>query len=232
MTRKPATKEKTAKPKVKRNTNGRVTNEFGLTPKQEKFAQIFVETGNASEAYRQAYDTSGMKTETVNRNAMALLADNKIATRLVVIRGKIAEKHAIKHDDLVEALRPIALGGDVRKLMAWGDSVPVTDPATGRTVMATGVVIKSSDQIDDATAAMISEISQDKNGTVRVKFHDKLAAVEKLGKLLGLIEEKNSTTINLVSETPFDVARQLFFVLQAGQREAPQLPASEDGDDE
>jgi len=28
-----------------------------LTPKQEKFAQLYVEIGNASEAYRQAYDS-------------------------------------------------------------------------------------------------------------------------------------------------------------------------------
>ena len=29
-----------------------------LTPKQEKFCQVFIETGNASEAYRQAYAVS------------------------------------------------------------------------------------------------------------------------------------------------------------------------------
>ena len=44
-----------------------------MTPKQENFARLYVETGNASEAYRRAYDTGRMKPETINNNAhMAL----------------------------------------------------------------------------------------------------------------------------------------------------------------
>ena len=37
-----------------------------MTPKQEKFCQLYVELGNASEAYRQAYDASKMHAPTVN----------------------------------------------------------------------------------------------------------------------------------------------------------------------
>lgn len=41
-----------------------------LTIKQEKnFCLYHVETGNASEAYRRAYNTDGMKPETINRRA-------------------------------------------------------------------------------------------------------------------------------------------------------------------
>ena len=41
-----------------------------LTPKQEKFAQVYVETSNASEAYRQAYDALKMKPETITRKSL------------------------------------------------------------------------------------------------------------------------------------------------------------------
>ncbi|EPZ98572.1 terminase small subunit, partial [Glaesserella parasuis] len=41
----------------------------GLTPKQEKFCQLYIELGNASEAYRQAYDCSKMSNETINTKA-------------------------------------------------------------------------------------------------------------------------------------------------------------------
>lgn len=37
-----------------------------LTPKQETFCLAYIETGNASEAYRQAYDAENMKPDTVN----------------------------------------------------------------------------------------------------------------------------------------------------------------------
>ena len=49
-----------------------------LTPKQEKFAQVYVETSNASEAYRQAYDASKMKAETITVAASKLLAKPEI----------------------------------------------------------------------------------------------------------------------------------------------------------
>ncbi|MGL5649240.1 MAG: terminase small subunit, partial [Clostridium sp.] len=44
-----------------------------LTQKQENFCQKFVETGNASEAYRHAYNVSKMKPESVNRKACELM---------------------------------------------------------------------------------------------------------------------------------------------------------------
>lgn len=54
----------------------------GLTPKQEAFAHKYVECGNASEAYRFAYNTSNMKMESVNRKAHDLVVHGKIASRV------------------------------------------------------------------------------------------------------------------------------------------------------
>ena len=44
-----------------------------LTPKQEKFALAYIETGNAAEAYRIAYDAENMKPVTTRRKAAELL---------------------------------------------------------------------------------------------------------------------------------------------------------------
>jgi phage terminase small subunit len=66
-----------------------------LTPKQEAFCLAYIETSNASEAYRQAYDCQRMKPETVSRNAKALLDNNKIATRLAEIRQPVLERAQI-----------------------------------------------------------------------------------------------------------------------------------------
>lgn len=59
-----------------------IIEEKALTPKREMFTNVYVETGNVSEAYRRAYSCSKMKFETINRNAADLLSDNKIATRV------------------------------------------------------------------------------------------------------------------------------------------------------
>lgn len=57
--------------------------ECGLTVKQESFVQVYIESGSASEAYRQAYDVSSTtKPETVWQAASRLLADRKVAARV------------------------------------------------------------------------------------------------------------------------------------------------------
>jgi len=71
-----------------------------LTPKQEKFCLVFIEKGNASEAYRQAYDAENMKEATINRCAVELLENPKITARLDEIRGINAERHEITVDRL------------------------------------------------------------------------------------------------------------------------------------
>lgn len=88
---------------------------MALTVKQEKFCQAYVETGNASEAYRSAYSADKMKHETVNRNAKALLDNNKIATRVGELKGEHRKRHNLTVDDLLlelEEARKAALSAE------------------------------------------------------------------------------------------------------------------------
>lgn len=71
-----------------------------LTLKQEKFCLAFVETGNASEAYRRAYETEAMKPETINRKAKELTDTGKIAARVEELR----ETHRVRHRVTVDSL--------------------------------------------------------------------------------------------------------------------------------
>ncbi|SRR6266404_1011053 len=75
-----------------------------LTPKQEAFCIAYIETGNASEAYRRAYDAGKMKPETINRNAKVLVDNNKIAARLTEIRKPSLEMAQVT---LAEHLRDL-----------------------------------------------------------------------------------------------------------------------------
>lgn len=77
---------------------------MSLTPKQEAFCLAYIETGNASEAYRQAYDTKRMKPESINRKAKDLVDKVKIAARLEELREPIRERHKITVDTLLEEL--------------------------------------------------------------------------------------------------------------------------------
>lgn len=71
-----------------------------LTLKQEKFSQIYVEVGNASEAYRQAYNTARMKPATVNRKAFHMIEQGKIRARIETLQAE----HRTRHDVTVDSL--------------------------------------------------------------------------------------------------------------------------------
>lgn len=82
-----------------------------LTPKQEKFAQLYVELGNASEAYRQAYESKA-KPESVHVRASELLSDSKVSVRVQELRDDLAEKALWKRLRSVEVLSNVALGAE------------------------------------------------------------------------------------------------------------------------
>jgi len=71
-----------------------------LTPKQEGFCYSYIETGNASEAYRLNYDVSNMKDATVVNAAYKLLQKGGIRARLEDLQTEHRERHNITIDSL------------------------------------------------------------------------------------------------------------------------------------
>ncbi|RXO38238.1 terminase small subunit [Salmonella enterica] len=87
----------------------------GLTIKQEAFCQAYIETGNASEAYRTAYAADKMKPEAVHVQASKLQDNPKIALRIKELRGEIKKRHNVTVDSLLaelEEARQAALGAE------------------------------------------------------------------------------------------------------------------------
>lgn len=63
-----------------------------LTPKQAKFAALYVELGNASEAYRRAYDVKpDAVPEGIHVDACKLLAKPKVALRVHELQEEALE---------------------------------------------------------------------------------------------------------------------------------------------
>ena len=78
--------------------------------------------------------------------------------------------------------------------MNWRSNVAEAgeDPDTGEPQLRSfnEVTLTDSDTIDDETAAAISEVSQTKDGALKIKMHDKQAALVNLGRHLGILEDK------------------------------------------
>ena len=83
--------------------------EYKLTIKQEAFARAYVETGNASEAYRRAYNAENMQIDTVKKRASELLSRGDIKGTVQKLKDEIASRHEITVDSLVNELEEARL---------------------------------------------------------------------------------------------------------------------------
>lgn len=71
------------------------------TPKQERFCILYCEISNASEAYRLVYDVDpNCKPETVWCNACQLLANTKVAHRIMELQEQARELHLVTVESL------------------------------------------------------------------------------------------------------------------------------------
>ena len=61
-------------------------------------------------------------------------------------------------------------------------------------VLMPRVTIVDADKISDEAAAAVAEVSQTVNGALRVKLHDKHAALVSIGRYLGMFDDKASAT--------------------------------------
>ena len=72
--------------------------------KHEKFCQFFIETGNASEAYRRAFPDNTMKDNSLHVEASRLLNSPTVSLRVSELRGEHRERHMMTVDDLIKEL--------------------------------------------------------------------------------------------------------------------------------
>ena len=95
------------------DVKGKSTSGRGFTPKQEKFCKLYIELGNASEAYRQAYDCSKMQTSTINTKAKELLKNGPITVRIEELQQEHRQRHNLTVDNIIADLqeyRDICMG--------------------------------------------------------------------------------------------------------------------------
>lgn len=141
----------------------------GLSPKQEKFAQLYVELGNARQAFIEAYGQGRMSMHVIDQRAFERRRHPAIAARIEELRAKLLERHEVTVDRIVQELAMIAFA-------SMADYVAIADDGS--------VTIELREMGRDRMA-VISELTTD-GKQVKVKLSDKQAALEKLGRHLGM----------------------------------------------
>jgi hypothetical protein len=148
-----------------------------LTPKQEKFCSLYIDTGNASEAYRKAYSAKKSKPETINRCAKELLDNPKITAR---IKEHYKKMQASPEKTILRLMQSQQF--DIRNL--YHDD--------GRQ--------KKPHELDSDTAAAIVGIKHHADGQIEYKIIDIKGCIEILARHLGIFDKKPENSGNTLAD--------------------------------
>jgi phage terminase small subunit len=154
-------------------------------PRHEIFARHIAKGSSQREAYASAGYEGDERS--MDANAARLIADDRVALRVQEIQRNAAKRAEITIERTLLELAKIGYA-DIRKAAKWGSALSVKND-DGEQVVVTDVAVLNSDEIDDDTAVAIAEVSRTKEG-IKIKMHDKLGALEKIGKHLGMFIDK------------------------------------------
>ena len=161
--------------------------QVGLTPKQRRFVEEYLVDLNAERAAMRA----GYSRSTARKNAYTFLQSAKVAEAIAAAQAELTTKISISVERIVAELARIGFS-DIREVVHWRSSAAEAESdggeANGR--VANVVELKNAADLAPDVAAAIAEISQLPNGGLRVKLHDKRAALVDLGKHLGMFTER------------------------------------------
>lgn len=168
--------------------------ERALTPKQAAFVREYLIDLNGTQAAIRA----GYSERTANEQAARLLANVSVSKAVAEAQAERADRLEITADRVLAELAKIGFA-DMRDVASWGETVVDED---GKPIH--GVKIVSSDRLTDSAAAAISEIAETPAG-LRIKLHDKRAALVDMGKHLGMFTDKveHSGVIQVASTVEF-----------------------------
>lgn len=172
----------------------------GLTIKQENFCNYYIESGNASDAYRRAYSCEKMKDETVNIKASELLNNGKIAVRVKELQEEQKEKSDITKERVLQELSGIAFSSIADMHNTWIERKEFE---------------KLSRKEKSAIKSISTKIFKKNIGTsdepeivdveyVKIELYDKIKAIERICKMLGF----DSPTEMNINRTEEEMSRE------------------------
>lgn len=169
-----------------------------LTTKQQLFANEYIVDLNATQAAIRA----GYSKRTAGSIGHELLKKPEIQGAIQEAMDERAKRTEITADLVLQELRKIATA-DIKDLLEYRTEKTVAGyDEDGQPVFDYRQVIelKPSDQID---GALVQEVKLTDNGTLSLKVHDKLAALDKLARHLGIFDDKLTLSGQVGINNPF-----------------------------
>lgn len=163
---------------------------MSLTKKQEIFCKEYVKLDNKSQAYRNAYNTSKMKEDTVNNKAYILSEKGEIRARineLQNIAAEIAEKEfKIDSAELLKHLNILRKSRIDEYIDFVEIELVVGLDECGEEIKKRERILqfKPFDELSEEQLMCIESIKDTRNG-IELKLHGKDWTIEKIAKHIG-----------------------------------------------
>lgn len=148
-----------------------------LTPKQEKFVQLYHKSGNSTQSYINAgYQSKGKSAEV---NASRLLSSDKVRARLEYLRNKAEKAHTVSVKELIELNVSIAFSKLSNVLEITSDG---------------NLKLRSDADLDALDGISISESDGEKGSSrsLSVKRSDRIKASQEIARLMGAYDKKGN----------------------------------------
>jgi phage terminase small subunit len=159
-----------------------------LTAKEKEFVRQYMVDLNATKAAIRA----GYSKKSARQIGSENLSKPYIAKEISLA---LEDRCGVTVARVVDELAKVGFS-DIRKVVSWRPEV-VAEPVHAEgdivtKVLQSRVLVKDSAEIDDDTAAAIESVSQGAQGQLRVRMHDKPAALEKLARALGMFRDRHA----------------------------------------
>lgn len=156
-----------------------------LTLKQEAFCNYYIETGNASEAYRRAFCCEKMSEKTIWTKASMLLAKDKVRARVRELQGELKEKSDLSKERILRELECIL-------------EAKITDYIELKGGILT---FKDFDKLTDKQVRAIESVKEGRSG-IEIKLHGKSWTIERICKMLGYDAPVKQAITGIVESKP------------------------------
>lgn len=148
-----------------------------LNANQSRFVGEYLIDLNATQAAIRA----GYSAKTAVQQGSRLLMNADIQQAIEERQKVLQQRTEITQESVILELAKIAFG-DQRRVMSWGPD---------------GIKLRPSNALTDDEAAVVAEVTETvtaNGGSLKIKTHDKVAALKLLGEHLGLFKQKVELT--------------------------------------
>lgn len=140
-----------------------------LTPKQARFVEEYLVDLNATQAAIRA----GYSSRRASEFGYSLLQKNTVQSAIEAAQRERSARTGVTADRVVQEIARVAFSS-LSDVMTWGPS---------------GAQVRPDNEITPEATAAIAEITATK-AVVKVKLHNKVAALEHLAKHVGLYNDR------------------------------------------